>query len=173
MGFFLECKSCPWPLKLIMKVHKHQINHLQRSKSDIWSYLDQQKIMTFFLKIIQKFKYFGDSAEISVDMCLLGAYHKNFFFGKSVQSIYLSHSRLLFVFIRYKTSYLLENKHETNMSKNVSFYLDFWQNLRKKVTFLYKNGRARAGFICVTSIFITAKDHMYMYLFQKENVSLV
>ena len=43
----------------------------------------------------------------------------------------------------------------------------------KKVTFLYKNGRVHAGFICVTSIFITAKDHMYMYLFQKENVSLV
>ena len=59
------------------------------------------------------------------------------------------------------------------MRKNVSFYLDFGQNLRKKSDFFYKNERAHAGFICVTSIFITAKDHMYMYLFQKENVSLV
>ena len=41
------------------------------------------------------------------------------------------------------------------------------------MTFFYKNERAQSIFICITSTFIPTKDHMYMYPFQKENVSLV
>ncbi len=59
------------------------------------------------------------------------------------------------------------------MWKNVKILLIFWKNWLKKRLFFYKNERAHAAFICVTSIFIATKDHMYMYLFQKENVSLV
>ncbi len=50
---------------------------------------------------------------------------------------------------------------------------DFLEKFTKKMTFFYKIERAHAAFICITSIFITTKDHMYMYLFQKENVSVV
>ena len=77
-----------------------------------------------------------------------------------MRSIYLSHSKLLFVCILYKTSYLLENKDKTNMSKNVKFWLDFGQNLQKKVTFFEKRERVESQLIYVSSTFITTKDHM-------------
>ena len=77
-----------------------------------------------------------------------------------MRSIYLSHIKLLFVWILYKTSYLFENKDKTNMSKNVKFWLDFGQNLQKKVTFFEKRERVESQLIYVSSTFITTKDHM-------------
>ena len=41
------------------------------------------------------------------------------------------------------------------------------------MAFFDKNERAQTKFICATAIFITAGDHMYMYLLQEENVLLV
>ncbi len=46
------------------------------------------------------------------------------------------------------------------MSKNVKFWLDFGQNLQKKVTFFEKSERVESQLIYVSSTFITTKGHM-------------
>ncbi len=79
--------------------------------------LQAQKKFRFF-ENFGNFAIFQKSKKISMPF---GCTSQNVSFRKNARSIYLSHSKLLFVCILYKTSYLLENKDKTNMSKNVKF----------------------------------------------------